>query len=545
MPVALLLTVVASLALLIATFWDNRLAVLLPLGLANIWAMYAVRGRLGPLISSPAYYFSGFMFVMGLFGALLANRLAGAGGTSGANYVLPDDMVALTGNLFLAASVIVLVGAWLGRGEPGRSRGDAAALLDFGDLTRHPGLIVAIGAAEVALLVGASGIGPLLNRPTYLFSTSSSIFETALQMVTLGVLVAVGLVAFGTRGSLRWIAILLIATIAAFFVSLGTRRLALVPILLLFSAVLVRRGRIPVLGSVVAVVASLLSLTLPLTFRSQPTHGLIPHLRSVSGVAFGPEQVETNLNNVFVGFRITALTAFEQSPIPMHYFAVSVSPLPGAALGWPVISRSLRLNAFTPYSAIGEIGNHGFLFAAIYFLALGIVLGLIQRGVSTLLRQGWTRIFAVVILGVLFLFVVQSTEYNLRSTIRYVYLAGGLTLLLFAVDALRGRRAPAEPALRIAVAYSASRLSATAPMPKTSAMAVSPERTAAAQADGSASSRSTASASSFALPSVTAPAPLWESSSAIPQSLVNTTGVPADSASSTVIGNTSPNDGRT
>jgi hypothetical protein len=528
LPVALLVTVAVSLAYLLATLALRELAPLLPLGLMNIWAVWALRKRLSPLVSSPAFYFAIFMSVIGVFGAPLVNRLAGAGGTSGANFVLTDDVVALTGNLFLAASLCVLVGAWFGRGERRGRDADLTTLLDFGDLTKHSGLILSVGAIEVALLIGASGVGPLLNRPTYLFMTSSSTFETALQMLTLGVLVAVGLVAFGSHGTMRWAAIILIALIAAFFVSLGTRRLALVPLLLLFAAVLVRRGRIPVLGSIVAIAASILSLTLPLTFRGQPTHGLVPHLRSLAALQLGPEQVVTNLNNIFVGFRITALTAFRQPPIPIHTFAVSVSPLPGDMLGWPVLSRTLRLNAYTPYSTIGEIGNHGFFFAVVFFLALGVALGLIQRGIAHLLHRGWTRIFGVVILGVLVLFVVQSIEYNLRSTIRYVYLAAGLTAVLVAVTAFRARRreaalaaAPRPPASvrpratrAVATRWVERDIATTSPVP------VGRARTEAAQALGPDDGDEAAEAIFTWRGPLAAPEPLWGpggSSTALPR----------------------------
>jgi hypothetical protein len=433
--ITLLTYAVVTLALATAAVLHPQFAGALPAALLNAYTFLLVRERLAPAFLSPAVILAGYLSLIGLAGYFLVNGLAYAGGTAGIDQELSGPLLVRTANLFFLASALVLGGAWLTRGSA-RNTVALGALLDFGDLTRYKGIILFAAGLDLAVAVALAGVDRLLMRSTYIFDIEGGFLGTIVSMASLAAIVGLGLVAFGTKGGPRVLAVLLITAFVLYFVALGTRRLGLIPIILLLSYILANRGRVSPRSAVVAVVASVVGLSLTLHFRNLPLHGLFPHLGGLPSFRLGMDEIRENLNNVLVGFRITALTAFEQPAIPSEVFRISVSPFSGSSLGWGEVSQQLRLNTYTPYSAIGEVANQGVMLTAVFFVALGLIFGLIERLNTGLLASASTRLYALLVLGLVFLFVVQSIQYNLRSITRYVFLAVGVQLVVIAIAAL-------------------------------------------------------------------------------------------------------------
>jgi hypothetical protein len=436
--ITLLTFAAVTLAFATAAMLRPEFASVLPAALLNGYVFLLVRARLTPAFLSPAMILAGYLTLIGLSGYFLVNGLAFAGGTSGVDFTMPNDLLARTANLFLLASTLVLAAAWLTRGST-RSTIELRSLLDFGDLTRYKGIIIFAAAADLSIAVALAGIDRLLVRSTYIFDVGGGFLNTIVSMASLAAIAGLGLVAFGTKGAPRAFAVMLIAAFVIYFVALGTRRLGLIPIILLLSYILAKRGQVRVPGVVLAVATSVVGLSMTLHFRNLPFHGLLPHLAGLRSFTLGLDEIRENLNNVLVGFRITALTAFKEPAISMDVFRISVSPFSGSSLGWGEVSQQLRINTYTPYSAIGEVANQGVTITAIVFIVLGLVFGIVERLNGGLLASASTRIYALLVLGLIFLFVVQSIQYNLRSITRYVFLAVAVQLAVIAIAALAQR----------------------------------------------------------------------------------------------------------
>ncbi|MFB2580905.1 hypothetical protein ACEXQD_06610 [Herbiconiux sp. P15] len=409
-----------------------------PAGLMNVIVFALVMRRLAPLGASPSVYFAAYLSLIGLAGFAFTNALVGSGGTGGVDVALTDDLLVSGSIMFFCASTVVLLFAAITRGRPQTSEGgDGTGVLDLGDLGRFSAPILLVGLAEFVILIGFLGPAEFLSRPDRLVGRDSS-FEAVFQMVALGAVVAMSIVAFSRRGAVRVFAVVLLTAYAAYFISLGTRRLALVPLLILIGYILARRGKVPVVGTIVTAVVALILLSLPLYFRGLPFHGLIPHLEGLGTFVWNAEVFATSANNVLAGFKISTLTAFTQPAIPIDALWVSINPMTGDTAGWYEIARTLRLNQFTPYSAIGELGNYGPVVFICVFAGIGLLLGIVQKLNDILFREQLWKLVGVAALGLTFVFVIQFAQYNLRSNLRYLYLM--LAIQVAAVVIIRIRR---------------------------------------------------------------------------------------------------------
>jgi len=438
LPVAL----VGVLAAVGITLVNVDFAAVLPFALVFLATACLTWKRLSPVALSPAIYFAGYLGLVAVLGVLLTNSLVGAGGTGGVDVALDVRVAAQTANAMLSAASITLVAAAIARGRP---RGvSLSTVFDLGEISRYAGWFLFFGTIELVSLVYILGYDELLERTSRLVGRGSSV-EAVVQMAAIAAVVVVGIAFFARRGVLRVYAFVLLAGFVGYFVSMGTRRLALVPVLILLAYAISNRGKVPVLALLFTAATALITLALPLYFRGQVTHGLIPYIASLSSFTLSPEVVATSFNNFLAGFKISAMTGFQQSPIPPEILWISITPIGGETAGWYEVSQSLRLNRFTPYSAIGELINYGAGTFVLMISVIGLALGLIQRTNDQLLSDPLGRFVAIISLGLIFIFVIQSAQYNLRSDLRYLYLALGAQLigmLIFRTrDSLARRRA--------------------------------------------------------------------------------------------------------
>jgi hypothetical protein len=172
--------------------------------------------------------------------------------------------------------------------------------------------------------------------------------------------------------------------------------------------------------------------------RSLSDHGLWPYLQALPDITSSHLSWSSILLNLLVGFGAIGKTAFDMPPIPQGDFLVAINPLPGDLAGWYEIARSHRLNVYAPFAALGELGNSGWPFVVGYCLAIGFVLGYLDRRMRTLLARG-QQLYGVALVGIAGLSVVLSTQYNLRSTTRLLYYALVLDLIVRVWLSLAGR----------------------------------------------------------------------------------------------------------
>jgi hypothetical protein len=172
-------------------------------------------------------------------------------------------------------------------------------------------------------------------------------------------------------------------------------------------------------------VSALLSaaiLPIPLYLRGGETHGLLPYLDALSGFDYSGVDWAVTLNNLLIAFPIAGFTAFGVDAIPLHNLWIGLNPLPGEWVGWYEISDSLNLNRWTPYSMVGELANYGVVPLVVTWFIIGMALAALETRVSKYAEQGYP-VFAIVVVGLAALFIIQSLQYTVRSSTRMLVYA--------------------------------------------------------------------------------------------------------------------------
>jgi hypothetical protein len=375
--------------------------------------------RLSPVWESPVLIFGLFASANGILGYLFSEQLSSYGGTGGANTSLSVEQKLDTANLFLLSAVtVLLVGALIvGKVHPGQRVVDAIVL------GRRPGiqrLAVLFATATFALVVMVRGPEWLVSRQDR-FDTEAGALLSFVSLLTLVSVVLLGVSVTGKSRLARIWSVLLVGLFAVIYFSLGSRTLVLLPFLFLAGSLLA--GSVKHVGRrlLIAGLFGALFAPLPLFLRAQSSHGVIPYLSALPNLTWSNDVWLAASNNVLNGFGIVGTTAFRRDSISQEHLLISLSPLTGSAAGWGEVSQQLRLNFYTPYAALGELGNQGWLFFAIACVCLGLALGFVQRSSWQLADHPTLGVLRFVPLGLSYLFVLQMTQYNLRSEMRLIW----------------------------------------------------------------------------------------------------------------------------
>jgi hypothetical protein len=234
---------------------------------------------------------------------------------------------------------------------------------------------------------------------------------------------ALALVAFrpDTKKGLAWIGL---AVWAAVFFAINTRRLALMPGLLLAGFLLsddTARSRINYLRITLVVGATLYLNQMVLVLRGTPTgYGLSPFLQRL--IAEPGQFLRLDLplvsGNLLFATPLTATVA--QHQLPPGSFATSVSPLPSSLNGWHSLAQLLRVNGFTPFNGLGELAAHGWPFLIGFAVSVGLMLPVMERSIRDI--EGPLRVVGMALLvALVVMFSVIMLQYNLRSGTRLLY----------------------------------------------------------------------------------------------------------------------------
>jgi hypothetical protein len=336
--------------------------------------------------------------------------------------------------VFLAAALVIwaislAIGVMLPR-RSGRSPTSIALHLSSG--------ILPLAALPLIAYVYGTGFHTVLHADRYLEHTGPIVaVRLGEALGPVGVLIC-GYFTFHRRQPTltRVCALVVALAYEMIFLAAATRFFAFWVLLMFAGGALTgtwdaKRQRI---GFIVTAVAALLALQIPLGLRGLPNHGFIPavdYLANQPSLVFGGHDP---INNFLLGAPLTLYVANHVNPLPSSDLVTSLSPIPSEFNNWSQIAPSLRLNRYTPYSALGELLNHGWgLFLVIMALfAAGFVL--IER--VTLSRSGIAGgVSRIVVLGAAVLFIIESTEYNLRSVSRFFYYAfAGVLVLTFTLS---------------------------------------------------------------------------------------------------------------
>jgi len=284
------------------------------------------------------------------------------------------------------------------------------------------------------LFVVGKGPGNLWWRDEYLEVEQYHFVYIMGGLLVLPVLLGIGYM-LPAKKNLLW----RIACVALFilyellFLSSSSREFFIAPMFFIVGLGLggVRRRTI-----VLLVVAWTLALPLlfnfPLELRGMSEQGLAPllsNLKEIIAQYAGAEYflaAETLVANITFGVPLAGYVKHAAS-IPTDYFLASLNPLPsfvpvpGLPL-WYSFDDQLRVSPYMPFSALGELLNQGWLWLILYYGIVGVIAAWADIGTRAFegQRGRWGFLFAC---GILNLFAITSTQYNLRSSTRFVYYA--------------------------------------------------------------------------------------------------------------------------
>ncbi|OYC97797.1 hypothetical protein [Microbacterium sp. Yaish 1] len=385
--------------------------------LAPLLLLASMRSRLQIVPLSPVWLIGIIIAVVGAFGYVLAEPLAGMAG-GGIILNLPVADRAPTAYVYAVSVAAFCVGA-LAASLFTRRR-DRLALTAVEVSPRGQLWMNAIALVPFTMVLIALG-STIISRDVYLAGASSkALFGLGQQLATATTALLGYVVAAGNRGRRAFALLLTVAYLATFF-ALGSRRLALLPIVFIIGMLMAKPTRICLKLAVAGAVAVVL-LPLPLFLRNLSQHGLAAYTEALGGYDLGEVDWLTTINNVLISFPTTGMSAFHVNRLPLDYLWISINPLPGQDAGWYSIASSLTLNQWTPYSTLGELWNYGTLPALLVWGAFGVFAVILDRAVGYL-WEARIPFVSLAIVGLSALFAIQTLQYNLRSSSRMLLYA--------------------------------------------------------------------------------------------------------------------------
>lgn len=380
-------------------------AVLIPL--------YLLRSRLAPAIMSPVFINALGLMVMGVLGFLFYGVASEArqGASAEIELTQTESLDTLWLMTLSACSLIVGAAAVLYI-MPRTPRAQTVSVS-----ARNLNGLLLIGSAALCMITLASSGKSLWQRSEYITeAVSNSGILGLISQLTIGAVIVLGYLSATGRPAMRIASIIVLMGYVLIFFGAGSRKLALVPILFVVGMIAAKRGR-RVVPIILAALLALYLLQLPLYLRGLPSHGVLPYLNMLPGFFDFDAGWAAVMKNLLFSFGIIGSTAFQQDQISADIFWMSVNPAPGSWVGWYDQAASLRVNPYTPYAGVGELGNHGYAYTIAYYLCAGAVLGMMDRAINRLMAQN-SGLLGLALLGLSGLFLLYSFQYNLRASSR-------------------------------------------------------------------------------------------------------------------------------
>jgi hypothetical protein len=298
----------------------------------------------------------------------------------------------------------------------------------------------------LAILIASRGTD-ILSRPYYIAEAVQDGGLAGLAgQLAIAATIALGYLMSAAKGGARAVSVMVLVAYVAVFFGSGSRRLAMILILVMVGVFLARRTRMTGLLLAASGALSLYLIRLPLYLRALPEHGIFPYLQNLPGFFEYGVGWDSIGRNVLISFGIIGATAYQQPSIDHDIFWASVNPVTGAAAGWYEYADQMRINIYTPYAGVGELGNHGMGYVVVYFFIAGIILALGDRAVIRFMERGH-GVLSLALVGLAGLFYLYSIQYNLRSSTRMLYygIAACIVLEFVSKQMARRREAPARP----------------------------------------------------------------------------------------------------
>ncbi|WP_424348238.1 hypothetical protein [Kocuria sp. CH-021] len=382
------------------------------------WGALVVAARvLGPTAISPALIVSVGLAVVAVTGWVFYPLVVDAPYASGILLPADPDLI-WTG---FKGLTIASLGASMGAIAAGLGAKNPPRLTHLRPLQmsrRLQSFLVLATIVPTLLLVMLRGVGSLLNRSTYLSEQSSGGLGGVLALAGVVSMVVCGYLLRTQRRFGQFLVLSNVVVFTLFIASTGSRRLAAIPVLLAIGYYVARPSKSARRLLVLSIVVSLLLLPLPLYWRTLGAHGLIPYWHSLGGYLGSDLGLGTALKTILISVPIIGATV--RARLPEGALTTAVDPRGGQVSGWYEIAGQMRLNPYAPTAGVGELLYQGALTLSVFFLVVGLYLGLLDRHVRSLIACGH-QIVAFAHVGLASLFLVYVIQYNLRSSMRMLY----------------------------------------------------------------------------------------------------------------------------
>ncbi|OIQ31057.1 MAG: hypothetical protein BM564_02255 [Bacteroidetes bacterium MedPE-SWsnd-G2] len=187
---------------------------------------------------------------------------------------------------------------------------------------------------------------------------------------------------------------------------------------------------------VIKIFVSLFFLAYLIQLRSLYTHGLFPYV----GYFFQSfdkiwEYFVFNIYYLLIFGNFVTIDTVDRGLVTWETISVSLNPLPGSLVGWYDYASKMRINIYCPYSSHGEVFSMGVYFTTLFYFVVGTVITYFDFSFRKLLYNG--RLFmAMILLLLVALHLIYGFEYNLRSSVRYLYYAMFVLTLFYGIQLL-------------------------------------------------------------------------------------------------------------
>jgi hypothetical protein len=396
------------------------------LGIYSAFLLWFSHRRFGPVFSSPVQIAGGGLLTLAVLGWIFYGTVAGTRGAAGIKIYLTDAQRDESFVLILQFTVAMLAGAVVASLVMKRSEivSDAVSMRALEIPDRAIRLALLLTPVPLALIVWAQGRN-LWDRPVYIDHLGGNIVASSASSVGIGAVAVLGYL-WGKRQARLYVLAVTLGYAVVFF-GAGSRRLALIPVLFALGAMVASPTKWARVGLLFAGASALYLLYLPLAMRAGSSHGIAPYWSRLPEVLSDGSSFAVTALNLLVGFAIIHRTAYGAAPIPASDMWVSINPLPGGLAGWQEIVFDHRLNLYTPYAGVGEVGNAGGWWIVGLGMAIGALLSVLDKRVDVHLAKGQHAV-ALIVVGLSAVFLLFMTQYTLRSSMRMLFYALALSL---------------------------------------------------------------------------------------------------------------------
>lgn len=171
------------------------------------------------------------------------------------------------------------------------------------------------------------------------------------------------------------------------------------------------------------IILVLLYLAFVMQLRGLDSHGIIPYAKQIFNIdAKIFREFFFNIYYIFIYGVFVTIETMLTAAKDWSVILTNINPLPGSMAGWYEVSKSRRINDYAPFSTHGEIFAMGKTLTFLFYSITGFIISYLDFRI-----RGWIsqkKYFLGLIINLLIiLYIFYSFEYNMRSSVRYIYYA--------------------------------------------------------------------------------------------------------------------------